>query len=34
MPFIYASSAATYGDGAQGFDDDWSLDGAASSCGR
>jgi ADP-L-glycero-D-manno-heptose 6-epimerase len=24
-PFIYASSAATYGDGAQGFDDDWSL---------
>ncbi len=23
-PFIYASSAATYGDGAQGFDDDWS----------
>jgi ADP-L-glycero-D-manno-heptose 6-epimerase len=25
-PFIYASSAATYGDGAQGFDDDWSLE--------
>ena len=25
-PFIYASSAATYGDGAQGFDDDPSLD--------
>jgi ADP-L-glycero-D-manno-heptose 6-epimerase len=24
-PFIYASSAATYGDGDQGFDDDWSL---------
>ena len=24
-PFIYASSAATYGDGAQGFTDDWSL---------
>jgi ADP-L-glycero-D-manno-heptose 6-epimerase len=23
-PFIYASSAATYGDGAQGFDDEWS----------
>lgn len=23
---IYASSAATYGDGAQGFDDDWSID--------
>jgi ADP-L-glycero-D-manno-heptose 6-epimerase len=23
-PYIYASSAATYGDGAQGFDDDWS----------
>jgi ADP-L-glycero-D-manno-heptose 6-epimerase len=23
-PFIYASSAATYGDGAEGFDDDWS----------
>lgn len=24
-PFIYASSAATYGDGAGGFDDDWSV---------
>src|ERR1044071_1420774 len=24
-PFIYASSAATYGDGAVGFDDDWSV---------
>ena len=24
-PFIYASSAATYGDGTQGFADDWSL---------
>jgi len=24
--FIYASSAATYGDGAQGFDDDWSME--------
>jgi ADP-L-glycero-D-manno-heptose 6-epimerase len=23
-PFIYASSAATYGNGAQGFDDDWT----------
>ncbi len=23
-PFIYASSAATYGDGAAGFGDDWS----------
>jgi len=23
-PFIYASSAATYGDGVQGFDDDWT----------
>jgi ADP-L-glycero-D-manno-heptose 6-epimerase len=23
--FIYASSAATYGDGSAGFDDDWSL---------
>ena len=23
-PFIYASSAATYGDGDAGFDDDWS----------
>ena len=26
VPFIYASSAATYGDGAEGFDDDWSPD--------
>ena len=26
-PFIYASSAATYGDGGEGFDDDWSLAG-------
>lgn len=25
LPFIYASSAATYGDGAQGFEDDASL---------
>jgi ADP-L-glycero-D-manno-heptose 6-epimerase len=25
-PFIYASSAATYGDGSQGFVDDWSPD--------
>ena len=25
VPFIYASSAATYGDGAQGFDDDLSA---------
>jgi ADP-L-glycero-D-manno-heptose 6-epimerase len=25
-PFIYASSAATYGDGEQGFTDDWSLE--------
>jgi ADP-L-glycero-D-manno-heptose 6-epimerase len=25
-PFIYASSAATYGDGSHGFDDDWSPD--------
>src|SRR5215470_10354430 len=24
-PFIYASSAATYGDGDQGFADDWTL---------
>lgn len=24
-PFIYASSAATYGDGAAGFSDDWSV---------
>ena len=33
-PFIYASSAATYGDGEAGFSDDWSLDGAASGCSR
>ena len=26
VPFIYASSAATYGDGAQGFSDVWSPD--------
>jgi ADP-L-glycero-D-manno-heptose 6-epimerase len=26
VPFIYASSAATYGDGAQGFDDDASVE--------
>ena len=26
VPFIYASSAATYGDGARGFEDDGSLD--------
>jgi ADP-L-glycero-D-manno-heptose 6-epimerase len=25
-PFIYASSAATYGNGQQGYADDWSLD--------
>jgi len=25
VPFVYASSAATYGDGAQGYDDDESL---------
>jgi ADP-L-glycero-D-manno-heptose 6-epimerase len=25
-PFIYASSAATYGDGSAGFDDHWSLE--------
>ena len=24
-PFIYASSAATYGDGSAGFSDDWSI---------
>ena len=24
-PLIYASSAATYGDGSEGFDDDWSA---------
>ncbi|MBT4891217.1 MAG: ADP-glyceromanno-heptose 6-epimerase [Rhodospirillales bacterium] len=29
VPFIYASSAATYGDGAHGFDDDQSLEGLA-----
>ena len=23
-PFLYASSAATYGDGSSGFDDDWT----------
>jgi ADP-L-glycero-D-manno-heptose 6-epimerase len=28
-PFIYASSAATYGDGATGFADDWSAAGLA-----
>ncbi len=28
-PFIYASSAATYGDGAAGFSDDWSSGGLA-----
>jgi ADP-L-glycero-D-manno-heptose 6-epimerase len=27
VPFIYASSAATYGDGSQGFDDDPSHEG-------
>jgi ADP-L-glycero-D-manno-heptose 6-epimerase len=25
-PFIYASSAATYGDGDKGFSDDWSIE--------
>jgi ADP-L-glycero-D-manno-heptose 6-epimerase len=25
VPFIYASSAATYGNGEYGFEDDWSL---------
>ena len=29
VPLIYASSAATYGDGAQGFDDDGSREGLA-----
>jgi ADP-L-glycero-D-manno-heptose 6-epimerase len=29
VPFVYASSAATYGDGAQGFDDDGSPDALA-----
>src|SRR5690348_13506722 len=28
-PFIYASSAATYGNGEQGFDDDWSPEALA-----
>ena len=28
-PFIYASSAATYGDGGAGFADDWSSEGLA-----
>lgn len=27
IPYIYASSAATYGDGTEGFDDDMSADG-------
>ena len=27
VPFIYASSAATYGDGSMGFDDDGSVEG-------
>ena len=27
VPYVYASSAATYGDGAEGFDDDLSADG-------
>ena len=27
VPFIYASSAATYGDGGEGFNDDWSPAG-------
>ena len=27
VPFIYASSAATYGDGGEGFNDDWSPGG-------
>lgn len=27
VPFIYASSAATYGDGGEGFSDDWSPAG-------
>jgi len=25
IPFVYASSAATYGDGSAGFEDDWSV---------
>ena len=29
VPFIYASSAATYGDGREGFDDDGSVEGLA-----
>lgn len=29
VPFIYASSAATYGDGSQGFDDDFSAEALA-----
>jgi ADP-L-glycero-D-manno-heptose 6-epimerase len=29
VPFIYASSAATYGDGAAGFDDNWQGDALA-----
>ena len=29
VPFIYASSAATYGDGSMGFDDDGSVAGLA-----
>lgn len=29
VPFIYASSAATYGDGARGFDDENTLDAMA-----
>lgn len=27
VPYVYASSAATYGDGTEGFDDDMSADG-------
>ncbi|HEY4031463.1 MAG TPA: ADP-glyceromanno-heptose 6-epimerase [Caulobacteraceae bacterium] len=29
VPFVYASSAATYGDGVEGFDDDGSPEGLA-----
>jgi ADP-L-glycero-D-manno-heptose 6-epimerase len=29
VPFVYASSAATYGDGMEGFDDDGSLEALA-----
>ncbi len=29
VPFIYASSAATYGDGSEGFSDDWTPAGVA-----